>query len=216
MLPKVNQHLFIQVMSDDNAEENEEYKSRVADVSADHLFIEIPINVKTGKLKRMQKGDMLSAYFINEAGVKFYFNTFVAGFREEVIRLIAIRKPDPESVSKIQRRGFLRVSAELEISIKLTEQAQFLGITEDIGGGGLSFLCEGTFPLKANDNVSCWLLIQYKKGSVEHVPFKGELVRVKQLETGRQLAMLKFSDITDFNRQKVIRYCFERQLMNKK
>lgn len=42
--------------------------------------------------------------------------------------------------------------------------------------------------------------------------FKGELIRIKKLETGRQLAMLSFTDTHNTERQKIIRYCFERQL----
>lgn len=211
MLPKSNQILYIQVNSIDEEESRQEFKSRISDIHEHYITMEVPISDKTGRLKRLYVGDELSAYFLTEGGVKNFFNTSVLGFKEDVIRLVIIKKPDPESITKVQRRNFLRVPAELEVAMKLTEQVQFLGITDDVGGGGISVLCDGSVPVKSNDTLHCWLLIPFKSGKVDHVPFKGEVVRVKPMES-RQQVMLRFSDIADRDRQKVIRYCFERQL----
>lgn len=212
MLPKVNQILHIQINSIDEEEAKQEYKSRIADQDDNSIFMEIPINEKTGRLKKLYIGDELSAYFILDGGVKNYFTTSVLGFTDDVIRLIQIRKPAPETITKIQRRSFLRVPAELEMAVKYSDQLQFIAVTDDVGGGGISFLCDGYIPLAAQQMVSCWLLANYKNGQIEHIPFKGEMVRIKMLESGRQQVMMRFAEITDRDRQKIIRYCFERQL----
>ncbi|MEK3721750.1 flagellar brake protein [Paenibacillus sp. FSL H8-0034] len=212
MLPKVNQILHIQINSIDEEEAKQEYKSRIADQDDNSIFMEIPINEKTGRLKKLYIGDELSAYFILDGGVKNYFTTSVLGFTDDVIRLIQIRKPTPETITKIQRRSFLRVPAELEMAVKYSDQLQFIAVTDDVGGGGISFLCDGYIPLAAQQMVSCWLLANYKNGQIEHIPFKGEMVRIKMLESGRQQVMMRFAEITDRDRQKIIRYCFERQL----
>ncbi|MDO3679201.1 flagellar brake protein [Paenibacillus ehimensis] len=212
MLPKVNQTLFIQINSIDDEEAKQEYKSRIADVSDAYISMEVPIHDKSGKLKRLYPGDELSVYFITEGGVKNYFNSSVLGFSDDVIRLVLIKKPDPESITKVQRRSFLRVPAILEIAVKFSEQLQFVSLTDDVGGGGISFLCEGYVPVESGHTVECWLLVPFKNGQIEHVPFKSEIVRVKELETGKKQVMMRFSEITDRDRQKIIRYCFERQL----
>lgn len=212
MLPKVNQTLFIQINSIDEEEAKQEYKSRIANVSDAYISMEIPMNDKSGKLKRLYPGDELSVYFITEGGVKNYFNSSVLGFSDDVIRLVLIKKPDPESITKVQRRNFLRVPAILEIAVKFSEQLQFVSLTDDVGGGGISFLCEGYVPVESGHTVECWLLVPFKNGQIEHVPFKSEIVRVKELETGKKQVMMRFSEITDRDRQKIIRYCFERQL----
>ncbi|KEQ26119.1 flagellar brake protein [Paenibacillus tyrfis] len=212
MLPKVNQTLFIQINSIDEEEAKQEYKSRIADVSDTYISMEVPMNDKSGKLKRLYPGDELSVYFITEGGVKNYFFSSVLGFSDDVIRLVLIKKPDPESITKVQRRNFLRVPAILEIAVKFSEQLQFVSLTDDVGGGGISFLCEGYVPVESGHTVECWLLVPFKNGQIEHVPFKGEIVRVKELETGKKQVMMRFSEITDRDRQKIIRYCFERQL----
>ncbi|WP_082562036.1 flagellar brake protein [Paenibacillus sp. Root444D2] len=212
MLPKVNQILHMHVNSIDDEESKIEYKSRIADVTDSVIAIEIPLNEKTGRLKKLYQGDELSTFFLGQGGVKHYFTTSVTGFREDVIRLVELRKPEPEAITQVQRRSFLRVLAELEIAVKLSDQIQFIGVTDDVGGGGISFICEAHIPIGMNAIISCWVLAPFKNGNIEHIPFTGEVVRVKQLESGKQLAMIRFTDIADRERQKLIRFCFERQM----
>ncbi|XEC92772.1 flagellar brake protein [Paenibacillus tarimensis] len=211
MLPKVNQMIYLHIASPDEEESGIEYKTRIADSGENNYYIEIPMNEKTGKLKRLYLGEELSAYFVTEGGMKNYFNTHVTGFKEDVIRLVAVSKPDPEQVTTIQRRNFLRVAAALELAVKRSDQVRFVVMTDDVGGGGISFLTEGAWLLKSGDVLECWLLIPYKQGSVDHAKFTSEIVRVKPLESGRAQVMCKFTDITDGERQKIIRFCFERQ-----
>ncbi|WP_159882962.1 flagellar brake protein [Paenibacillus puerhi] len=211
MLPKVNTILHIQVNSIDEEEARQEYKSRIADITDDHISMEVPIHETSGRLKRLYPGDELSIYFLTDGGVKNYFSSSVFGFNDDVIRLVQIKKPNPESITKVQRRSFLRVPAELELAVRLSDNYQFVAMTDDVGGGGISFLCEGSIPVGEGQAVGCWLLLPFKSGVIEHVPFKSEIVRVKKLETGRQQVMLRFTEIGEGDRQKVIRYCFERQ-----
>lgn len=212
MLPKVNDILFIQVASEDEAKSNEEHKARIADIGEDFIAMEVPLSTKTGKLKRLYPGDQLSAYFITDGGVKNYFNTEVLGFREETIRLVIIKPPDPDQVTKVQRRNYLRVPAMLEVAIKLQNKLQITAMTDDVGGGGLSFVTEDHIPFRQSESISGWLLIHYRNGGLDHMQFQAEVVRIKDLEAGKKLVMCSFTDIQDTERQKVIRYCFERQL----
>ncbi|WP_082726964.1 flagellar brake protein [Paenibacillus riograndensis] len=211
MYPKINEYLYIQVASSDAAEAEMEYRSRIAEMEEEAFLIEIPMQEKNGKLKKLFIGDELSVYFLTEGGIKNYFNTHVIGFKEDVIRMVKIRKPAADSIFKIQRRSFFRVNAELELAVKDALGSRFLVRTEDIGGGGTSFLSDAKVQLEVGGKLFCWLMIPYRNGSTEHVNFEGEIVRIKTLETGRNLVMLKFASITDSERQKIIRYCFERQ-----
>ncbi|WP_325176623.1 flagellar brake protein [Paenibacillus alkalitolerans] len=209
---KVSDILYLQVASLDEEESKKEYKSRIADMDNERISIEIPIQEKTGKYKRLETGDQLSVHFVTEGGVKNFFESEVLGFTEDVIKLAIIRKPDPNSITRVQRRTFLRVSARLELAVKIGENLQFLAYTEDVGGGGVSFLCDGHIPLKVNDTLQCWLLIHFRNNAIEHAHFKGEIVRVKEQEGGKQLIMIRFVDIAAAEQQKIIRYAFERQL----
>ncbi|RXZ76887.1 glycosyl transferase [Paenibacillaceae bacterium] len=212
MLPKVNQYVYMQVASSFEEEAAVEYRSRISEVKEQHILIEIPMNESTGKLKKLYLGDELSIYFITDGGVKNYFYSHVLGFQEDVIRLVSIQRPDPEQITKIQRRNFLRVSAELELAVKASNRMQFIAHTDDIGGGGVSYIAEGRWNVKVGDKLACWLLVPYKNGTLDHAQFESEVVRVNPLQTGRTQVMSKFVAISDGERQKIIRYCFERQL----
>lgn len=212
MLPKLNQMLHFQIASSDEEEASIEYKSRIADAQEDGFLIEVPISEKTGRYKRLFLGDELSVYFVSEDGIKSYFDSHVLGFKEDGVKLIKIRKPEPERITKVQRRSFLRVPAELEIAVKTAGNLRFVCETDDVGGGGISFICDGKWPLSSEQQLECWLLVPFKNGSIEHAFFKGEIVRVVELDSGRKQAMIKYVSINDSERQKVIRYCFEKQL----
>ncbi|MCM3040174.1 flagellar brake domain-containing protein [Paenibacillus motobuensis] len=211
MYPKVNDLVYIHVASVDKKVQEKEYKSRIADDDEDSFLIEVPIESGTGRLKRLVIGDELSVYFLSEGGIKNFFNTYVTGFADDKVQMIRIRKPEPETITKIQRRDFLRVVADLEIAVRMKDNTRFITYTEDVGGGGVSFKCDSKYKISQDDQLYCWLLIPYKNGSIDHVPFEAEVVRIKKLETDRVIAMLKLVSISDMERQKIIRYCFERQ-----
>ena len=213
---KINQTLFLQVASLDEEESKKQYKTRVADVSDENIAVELPLDEKTGRFKRLDVGDQISAHFITGDGVKNFFETEVVGHQTDVVRLVILRRPDPETITRVQRRTFLRVPATLEIACRLGDHLQFLAVTEDVSGGGISIICDGHLPIKANDSLHCWLLIHFRNGAIEHVPFKSEIIRIKPLETGKQLAMMRFLDIAGVEQQKIIRYCFERQFEMRK
>jgi c-di-GMP-binding flagellar brake protein YcgR len=212
LLPKINQVLYVNVNSIDEEEAKIEYKSRIADMNDESFTIEVPLHETSGRFKRLYQGDEINVCYVTEGNVKNYFNTSVIGFTEDTVPLVIIKRPNPDSVTRVQRRNFLRVPAELEIAVKYMKKLQFVTLTEDVSGGGVSFLCEGYIPLSNSAPVACWLLVPFKNGSLEHVPFKGEIVRVKLLESGKQLAMTQFTEIADRDRQKIVRYCFERQM----
>ncbi|QTH44826.1 flagellar brake domain-containing protein [Cohnella sp. LGH] len=211
MLPKINQMMYIQTESEPDSE-SVTLRSRVADVDDRNIYIEIPLNEKNRRLYRTSVGEQLLVYYFTQDGVKHLFNSSVQGFRKEAVSLVAIRKPDPEQITKDQRRSYLRVETNLEIGVKLGDKLRFVAVTEDLGGGGASFLCERRWPIEPNVTLSCWLLLSYRGGSISHAKFEGEVVRVLPVEPDKNLVMLRFADITESDQQKIIRYCFERQL----
>ncbi|GFN30619.1 flagellar brake protein [Paenibacillus xylaniclasticus] len=214
MLPKINQILYYDVVSnsDEEAEGKFECKSRIADDRGEELYMEWPYHEGTGRVRRLSFGDEISAYYITEDGVKHFFNSYVTGFIEDNIRLVRIQKPDPQSITRTQRRHFLRVNTMLEAAVLTPLGDRFNALTEDVGGGGISFTSDVSISLAIGQTLECWLLVPYKNGSLEHAFFKGEIVRIVEHSTSRNHVMLKFVDISDYERQKIIRYCFERQL----
>lgn len=220
MLPKINQTLYIQVIPEIVIAESDAppitLRSRVADIDDRNIYIEIPLDEKSRKYYRAQLGEKLQLYFFTPEGVKHLFSSSVTGFRKETVGLVAIKKPELEEITKDQRRSYLRVDANLEIAVKVGEKLRFTAITEDVGGGGVSFTCDRKWPIVPNAILTCWLLLSYKGGSIAHSKFEGEVVRVLPVEPDKHLIMMRFQDIVDSDQQKIIRYCFERQLDKRK
>ncbi|WP_373229751.1 flagellar brake protein [Cohnella sp.] len=218
MLPKINQTMYIQAntVSENTGGSAIILRSRVADMDSGNIYIEVPLDEKSRKYYRTHLGEQFQLYFFTSEGVKLQFASTVTGFRKETVTLVAVRKPQLEEITKDQRRSFLRVEANLELAVKVGDKLRFVAITEDVGGGGISFTCERKWPIVPNLVITCWLLLSYKSGSVAHSKFEGEVVRVLPIEPDKHLIMMRFQDIADSDQQKIIRYCFERQLDNRK
>ncbi|GIP32367.1 flagellar protein [Paenibacillus sp. J2TS4] len=210
MLPAVNQKIMLNIFSMDEKESKQQYHSRIADMTDDYIYIQIPINGTSGKLKRLYIGDELEVWFVTEGGLNHYFQTAVLGFREDNITLVVLKKPEPQSITQNQRRSFLRVPANLELSVTVEEQPALIALTEDISGGGISFRSSKDFSVGVQ--ASCWLLIPNKNGKPEHVHFNGEVVRVSPQGNAERMIMMRYTDIAERDRQNIIRYCFEKQI----
>lgn len=216
MLPKINQTMYIQTVNELPETPSLTLRSRVADIDAGNIYIEIPLDEKSRRYYRAQVGETMQLYFFTAEGVKHLFTSQVTGFRKDTVNLVSIRKPNLDEISKDQRRSFLRVEANLELAVRLSDRLKFVAITEDVGGGGVSFVCDRKWPIVQNTILDCWLLLTYKGGSIAHANFQGEVVRVLPAESDRHLIMMRFKEIADSDQQKVIRYCFERQLDKRK
>lgn len=213
MFPKINDVLYISMDTEDENEAKAIYKSRIADLDDNAMLIEVPIADGSGRLKKLYIGDELSASFTTEGGMNHYFNSYVLGYQEDAVPLVRIRKPEKGDITSVQRRGYLRVTAELELSVTTKGSPPFLTKTVDVGGGGVSFHLNTDVGQRMEEGMvaSFWILIPYKNGALEHVPFEGEVVRVQKLSSSQSVAMVKFVQILDVERQKLIRFCFERQ-----
>jgi c-di-GMP-binding flagellar brake protein YcgR len=210
VLPKINQTTYLQLLQE-QGEPGSNLRSRVADIDEKAIWLEIPLDEKSRRYHRPQIGDQFRVVF-SQDGVKHLFTTSVTGVKKDTVSLFSVRKPNPEEVEREQRRSFLRVEAQLELAVKIADKLRLIAITDDVGGGGVSFHTERKWPIVPGAALTCWLLVSYRNGSIEHAKFEAEVVRVVPVEPDKHLVMLRFLDIADAEQQKIIRYCFERQL----
>ncbi|UHA72942.1 flagellar brake protein [Paenibacillus sp. 481] len=211
MLPNVSDTIMIQSTRSQNG--NPEYKARVADIDETSLWIEIPINETTGKYGFFISGEELDVYYTQIEGVKWHFSTAVIGAKQDQgVRLMGLRKPEPHWMTKMQRRSYLRVQAKLEMALRTEDGVKFLAFTEDVSGGGVSFMMDIKQELTELQKIQCWLVAPFKSGAIEHIFFVGEIIRLQSVNEEQQLVMMKFDRIADVEQQRLIRYCFERQL----
>jgi c-di-GMP-binding flagellar brake protein YcgR len=212
VLPKINQTTYLQPIATQDEESASTLRSRVADLEDDAIWLEIPLDEKSRKYYRPKVGEQFRIFYFTPDGIKRLFLTEVTGLRKESIALVSVRKPGPEDIRSEQRRNFLRVDAQLELAVRAGDKVRFTALTDDVGGGGLSFRTDSTWPMAPGASLSCWLLIQYRNGHLDHAKFNGEVVRVEPVTPEKNLVMVRYQDIQEAEQQKIIRYCFERQL----
>lgn len=209
-MPNIGQVITLQVAAVDEQEASRRLRSRIANEQGREFWIETPID-EDGRMRVLHEGDALSISYMS-AGATFYFNTHVTGRKQENgIRFFTIEKPLTADITRVQRRNFLRVDADLDVAVRMAGNKRFLAVTQDISGGGLSMITREPVRLHAEDMLDCWVLIPYRNGSIEHVPLTGAIVRTKSAENGL-LIMLRFTEIMETDRQKIVRFCFEKQL----
>jgi len=103
------------------------------------------------------------------------------------------------------------VEASLEVACLFAGVKKFVATTVDISGGGLSMITDSSLHLQAEDELECWLLVPFRNGNIEHIPFIGAVVRTKPVQQGL-MVMMRIAEISESDRQKIVRYVFERQI----
>lgn len=207
MLPNVNQIVHISL----DKVENINYKARVADIAKDTISVELPISLDSGETKLISNGTILNVWYSSNDLGQFSFATKVIGYRQDKIPLLLLEKPS--DFTRIQRRDYIRVPTFLETSYKYkgtNSDTWQLVKTTDISGGGIQF----SIPYSKNNidrEIEGWLIVPLKNGSIEHIKYNGKILR--ETNNNREtLISVQFTDIDEKMREKIIRYCFEKQV----
>lgn len=216
VLPQVGQVIWLRPNVSDGKLNSRTYKSRIADVDGSTVAMEVPLDERTGSLGYFSKGSNWLVWYFGSDGSRFEFATEVLGKRNDNIPLILIRLPEKKHITRTQRRNFVRVDVNVDIAIQLEDGIRnyhFLTHTRDLSGGGLAITCSREYRLTVGDRLKLWMALPMRSGTLEHVAVLGECTRVEQEDpTSRQFASIKFVEISESERAKIIRFCFERQL----
>jgi|GEM_PF-532189 len=212
LLPKVGQIIYIYTTNAQNEQEIE-YRTRLADENKTELLLDIPVSVKTNKLSYIPVGKSIRIEFTLSTGVRYQYETTLLKYKKSEIDLIVVPKPIEENqLTHVQRRNFFRVETDVDIAILKTDLTRKVYRTEDIGGGGISFIAGPKDEFNVGEIIDCWILLNYRNGSIEHANFKAEVVRVKEEERGFKVVMLRYFDITESERQRIIRFSLAKQI----
>ncbi len=190
-------------------DQTEIYQAIVGRVDDDSLYIGQLSHKKSSSVKKLVLGEELYAYYLIDNEIKHYFSTIVTGF-DSTSSFSRIRKPHQEEISVVQRRQYLRVKAQIEVAIK-KEDHRFVAITDNVSAGGLSFTTDVMNKIQKNDLLECWLLLHMKNGKIDHIPLTARVMSVIDSTSLTPRYLAEYTVISEMDRQKMIRYCFERQ-----
>ena len=192
----------------------EKYRCKVVDQDKHSIFINYPVDTSTNKSVILTDGTQLKVTFVDESKAVYAFPTEVLGRKLGQVPMMKLSIPNPTEILKIQRRNYVRIEHALDIAIEF-EGEKFQFITEDLSAGGLAVILNKEVNFQAGDTVSILLPLAFNNGDMKYVFSDAKVVRIwdKQDIT---IASLEFIDADDTDKQHIVRFCFERQLLLRK
>ncbi|MEQ6356764.1 PilZ domain-containing protein [Lysinibacillus sp. M3] len=192
----------------------EKFRCKVVEQTENIIYIDYPINVATNKTAFLIDGSEFRATFHTDDKLSFAFSTEVVGRRAGNIPMIMLHCPKEDDFIKIQRREYVRVETPVDIAIQF-QDAKYQLVTTDISAGGLAVLLKGVINFQAGDDVQLTIVLPYANGDVKYVITDATVVRIFEKDA-QKIATIQLTDTDDVDQQHIVRFCFERQLVNRR
>ncbi|WP_067725420.1 flagellar brake protein [Oceanobacillus damuensis] len=204
--------LNIEVKEAETGEINE-YHCKIIEKNKNYLIIDYPIHTETKKTAFFPKGTSLSASFIGNDQAIYRFSTEIAAKFKLNIPALAIDIPDNKDVKRIQRREYVRIETAVDIAAHSVDNqfSPFTTVTSDISGGGLSIIAPSNIHLETGFRTDMWIALQTQSQEILYVYGQTEIVYIREVSSRTNLVSCKFISITTQDRQKIVKFCFEKQ-----
>ncbi len=182
------------------------------------LLVDYPINEKTEKQSLLIDGSKYVVAYLGKDGALYQFETEIIGRKRENVPMLRLKDPGMGAYRRIQRRDYVRVEATIDIDIHpVNEQEKsFKAISTDVSGGGCQIVLPPNveMPEQGKEYELTFYLPMQSGDTV--IRTKGLVVRSINLTMDKKRASFKFIEMSEGERQKMIKYCFERQLALKR
>ncbi|GED12466.1 hypothetical protein AM501_07045 [Aneurinibacillus migulanus] len=220
MFPAVNQ--MVRIISFNEGNEEKKYKAIVADSTNEHIMLTYPIDEQSGRTSLLLDGWTVYVSYNHSDGAQYEFLSVIVRKQRDNIPMLVLLKPAKDNIRRIQRRDYLRVPAKAKLEFSWQTQdgeKAYSGFTVDISGGGIKFVCNARISFPEENMIECRLYLpeinaQNKKTNQELcIPLKAKIIRHPVPGgNGLQTVAVTYEEIAEFHREKIIRYCFSRQL----
>ena len=199
--------------------EDESYRCRVVEKKANKIYIDYPINDKTGRTVFLIDGTQLKASFVGKDNTVYLFDTGVLGRYKQTIPMIILAYPGIENLIRVQRRQYVRIDTAIDVAVHSENKkfTPFVSVTNDISAGGSSIILPKNSNLSAGQSILTWFVIPLLSGEYQYLKLKSKVIRIVLGKNGeRNKASLQFTEVNEIKRQHLIKFCFERQLIQRK
>ncbi|WP_183163699.1 flagellar brake protein [Alteribacter keqinensis] len=189
------------------ADRKRRYRSKVTDFNDTTIYIQ---DIPEGSV--LLDGILMKAWFLGKDEAIYLFETAVTGKMKSNAPVIALSKPDSKKMIRIQRRQYVRVEAFLDVAVYpyKTDFTPFTTISSDISGGGLKIELPEDHELVSGNEVLLYLPLCFQQGETEYCEVTAEVLRISRGAVIK--ASLSFKKIKEKDRQKLIRFCYEKQV----
>lgn len=185
----------------------EQYSSRVEEITKNYMVIAMPMS--KGYPIFLQAGEpFFGKIMLNSSAYRFKSNFLDKKMHPIPIWKIAI----PYDIEKVQMREFVRIEAMLPVSIQfmpIEENSQPIHmLTKDISGGGTQIVSKQSIIIGSK------LQLNIDIPDFGMITVSGEVVREDRPQADNALYWigLKFLDIQEKDRNKIIKYIFKKEL----
>ncbi|WNS74051.1 flagellar brake domain-containing protein [Bacillus sp. DTU_2020_1000418_1_SI_GHA_SEK_038] len=212
---KIGDVLFLEPRHSTNVEK---YKCRILEKKDNTVYIDYPMNMETNRTVFLIDGTQLKGTFISGDGSVYLFECEVLRRVKGDIPMIILSYPGAEHLVKIQRRQFVRIETGVDVAVRPIdgEFAPFVTVTDDISAGGAAIINDKKRTLSPNMMIQSWFVLPMQNGDIHYLKLKSKIVRIVAVNEWKSLISLQFIDISQSDRQVLLRFCFDRQLAYKK
>jgi c-di-GMP-binding flagellar brake protein YcgR len=192
-------------------------RCKVVELKDDQVFIDYPINEKTGKTTYLIEGTHLEALFLSDDHNVYMFETKVLGRKLDIIPMVILSYPGNEKIYRIQRRQFVRVETPVDVAVQLEPgKTSFVSVTSDISAGGAAIILPNGYEFTLDTKLFTWFVFPMQSGEYHYLNLQAKVVRQVKEKNGQNIVSIQFNNISEKERQIIFRFIFERQLEMKK
>lgn len=213
---QIGETLFLDVLKSNQTKVK--YHCKIEEIDQERLYVTYPSNLRTNKSEFFMVGTKFHASFTTKDKSTYAFETELVDRMKQRIPVLVLSFPGVEGLKKIQRREYVRVDSAVDIAVQYPSSSlpPFNTITTDISAGGCAITLPENHNIEANMKVICWLVLPLKE-QIRYIKQVATVIRVIKGEDGmRDRAPLQFMDVSEMDKQNILRYCFEEQLKFKK
>ncbi|MFC5603241.1 flagellar brake protein [Sporosarcina koreensis] len=196
----------------DFTETGDKYKSKVVDFGEGYVMIDYPAHMESGKTAFFMDGTQLLITFV-ENKMSYAFRAEVTGRINRGIPMLKLTYPGDDQLIKIQRREFVRVETAIDVAVDFEGVFQQF-VAEDISAGGIALNIGQDNYLEEAESVRLTIALPFVNDDIKYIRTEAKAVRIWEKEN-RRIASMQFGKIDTTDRQNIIRFCFERQLLTR-
>ncbi|MCE7791029.1 flagellar brake domain-containing protein [Salipaludibacillus sp. CUR1] len=198
--------------------DNRRFRSKILDLESGYIFIDFPVDDLNRRPGFFLEGTQFKIWFIGGDQAIYLFECEVKGIAEREIPMLVLTGPLDNNYIRIQRRQYVRVETMADAAVYSEEGkfTPFTTVTSDLSGGGLSLHLPDDLSIAGGEGFKVYLALPFQSGETVYIEAGAEFIRSKSIK-GKAIGSGEFKKIEDADRQKIVRYCYERQLIiNKK
>lgn len=200
--------------------EGSKLRSRLVEKQDGELYIDLPTDVKTDRTIRLSVGTRLKVSFTHDDGGVYTFPSQVVAYRLDPLPTLIVTAPRDGEMTRIQRRAFVRVPVSVDVAVHPKEErfVPFSTTTANISAGGAAIRLPPQHGLKVNMTATCWFVLPMDSGDIHYLRLDCRILDIRKQNKAMHevISPMKYLSVTEKERQRLIRFCFEQQLLLKR